>query len=903
MTKSDALAEQIRLAEDQRREKNWKRWGPYLAERQWATVREDYSIDGNCWDYFPHDMARSRAYRWGEDGLLGICDRECRLCFCLALWNGSDAILKERLFGLTNPQGNHGEDVKELYYYLESSPTHTWMRALYKYPQGRFPYEQLIEENERRRSDPHEYELVDTGIFDANRYFDVQADYAKARPDDILVKVTITNRGDRPAELRVLPQLWFKNNWSWGPNADGAEPKPTLHQADPTTVSAVHSSLKQFVWHVEKTAGFESLLFTENETNAPRIFGTPHVAGAVYKDAFHEYVVNGKADAVNPQHTGTKAAAVYRLTLAPGASEVIRVRLRSAADNTDDPFGQRFDDLMQTRRQEFQQYQSHVLGLCDPEHANIAGQAIAGLLWSKQYYGYVVREWLSGDPDQPPPPPEREKHARNKDWKWNLYNRDVISMPDKWEYPWYASWDLAFHMILMSRVDPQFAKDQLILLMREWYMHPSGQLPAYEFNFSDVNPPVHAWACWRVYKTSAGDGPRDLAFLARAFQKLMLNFTWWVNRKDESGNNLFGGGFLGLDNIGLFDRSQPLPTGGRLEQADGTAWMAFFCGTMLSMALELAAHDPTYEDVASKFFEHFIAITEAINRMGGTGLWDEDDGFYYDQIFVEGQVKRLKIRSMVGIIPLFACEVLRSEHVKKLPGFKKRLEWFLEHRIDLKEFVAIAEVQNSHRKMMVSVADKEKLRRVLSRVLDETDFLSPWGVRSLSRVYGDAPYTFSSDGRTWSIQYEPGHSTHAMFGGNSNWRGPVWFPLNFLLIESLEKFHYFYGDDFKIECPAGSGRMACLREVADELRGRSISLFLPDAKGRRPCHGEDARYVNDPNFKGLLLFYEFFHGENGHGLGASHQTGWTALVAEMIRSPRWAARRQTAVADTGGRSV
>ena len=871
------LPELVRLDEDAARSKNWKRWGPYLAERQWGTVREDYSVDGSCWTYFPHDHARSRAYRWGEDGLLGWCDRECRLCFSLALWNGKCPILKERMFGLSNPQGNHGEDVKELYYYLESSPTHSWARALYKYPHAAFPYGKLVDENARRSRDDREYEITDTGVFNDGRYFDVQTDYAKASPNDLLIRVTVTNHGPEAATLHVLPQIWFANSWSWGKQeGETCTEKPSQRLHDNGSVECTHQTLGRFSFRLKPRDGFQRWLFTENETNNARFENRLPKAGEYVKDAFHEYVVSGHKDAVNPANVGTKAAGHLILQLAAGESTSIDLRLHSADEAPAEPFGQAFEDLLAQRRQEYQDHLTHVIGEKDPPRRLIAGQAFAGLLWSRQYYHYVVRQWLKGDPTSPPPPPEREKTARNKEWKWHLFNRDVISMPDKWEYPWYASWDLAFHMIPMARIDPHFAKEQLLLLLREWYMHPSGQIPAYEFNFSDVNPPVHAWACWRVYKMTGPRGKRDRGFLERAFQKLMLNFTWWVNRKDESGNNLFGGGFLGLDNIGLFDRSQPLPTGGRLEQADGTAWMAFFCGVMLFMAIELASEDPVYEDIASKFFEHTVAIIEAANKVGGSGLWDEEDGFYYDQIFVEGNVKRMKVRSLVGIIPLFACGVLDPKVVDRLPGFKKRLQWFLDNRPFLRRYLPVREGR-----MMLSIADDKRLQRVLRYLLDENEFLSPYGIRSLSKIHRK-PYIFTSDGQSWSIQYEPAESRTGMFGGNSNWRGPVWFPLNHLLIECLERYQYFYGDSITVECPVGSGRQIQLKQVASEIRRRMTNLFIPDATGVRPCHGPSA-LTDDPHSKGLVLFHEYFCGDTGRGLGASHQTGWTSLIAEMIR--------------------
>ncbi len=880
---SDALQpEARRLAEDARRDSNWKRWGPYLSERQWGTVREDYSVDGDCWNHFPHDHARSRAYRWGEDGLMGITDRQCRLCFSLALWNGRDPILKERLYGLVNSEGNHGEDVKECYYYLEGAPTHSWMRGLYKYPIDAFPYQRLIDENRRRPRDEPEFELADTGIFDDGRYFDVQVDYAKASPNDVCIRITVFNRSSESATLHLLPQLWFKNSWSWGCLSEGCELKPLIRKINESTIETFHASLGQFFLHASDHGGkTPPWLMTDNETNGPRLYGQPHRPGHYYKDAFHEYLIHGRADAVNPRHFGTKAAAHYELKLRPHGHTTIDLRLHSESEKPSQPFGDGFEKALKDRRHECKAYIDGILGK-HPEPMRQAGQqAFAGLLWSKQYYHYVVREWLAGDPDGVPPPPEREPRARNREWKWHLFNRDVISMPDKWEYPWYAAWDLAFHMIPMARLDPHFAKEQLLLFLREWYMHPNGQLPAYEFNFSDVNPPVHAWACWRVYKMTGERGKRDRAFLARAFQKLMLNFTWWVNRKDERGKNLFGGGFLGLDNIGLFDRSQPLPTGGRLEQADGTAWMAFFCGTMLSMAMELAAEDPVYEDVASKFFEHFIAIVDAMHRLGGTGLWDEEDGFYYDQIFLDNRVRRLRVRSMVGIIPLFAAEVLDGDVVDKLRGFKKRMDWFIKYRPDLGKYINLM-CENRGHKYLLSIPNKGRLERVLRYVIDESEFLSPHGVRSLSKSHVE-PYLFHDHDKTWSIRYEPGDSESNLFGGNSNWRGPVWFPLNFLLVEALERYHYFYGNGFTMECPAGSGNMKTLRQIADDIRWRLISLFVADADGKRPCHGDDPRYAADPHWKDLILYHEFFHADTGLGLGASHQTGWTALVAEMIR--------------------
>ncbi|MBX3356936.1 MAG: glucosidase [Phycisphaeraceae bacterium] len=877
--------ESVRLAEDGRREKNWKRWGPYLAERQWGTVREDYSEGGDCWNSFSHDQARSRAYRWGEDGLLGITDRECRLCFGLALWNGKDPILKERLFGLTGPEGNHGEDVKEEYFYLDSTPTHSYMKVLYKYPQAEFPYARLVHENRSRGRGEAEYELADTGVFAQSRYFDVQAEYAKAGPDDVLIRVTVSNRGPEPARIDVLPTLWFRNTWSW-PTQGEAAGKPRLARAA-SQVVADHPTLGRFRLAVGTGPdGREpELLFTENESNAARLYGGTNTSGYA-KDGFHERVVGGRESAVNPSGEGTKAAAWYRMEIPAGGRVSLRLRLCPESDAPARGVGEDFDSVFEQRLGEADEFYT---GLghdrLEPEQRAVARQAAAGLLWSKQFYYYVIKPWMTGDPGHPAPP-ESRKSGRNADWL-HLYNRDIISMPDKWEYPWFAAWDLAFHMIPFARLDPQFAKEQLLLLLREWYMHPSGQIPAYEFAFGDVNPPVHAWACWRVYKMTGPHGGRDRVFLARAFHKLLLNFNWWVNRKDPSGKHLFAGGFLGLDNIGVFDRSQPLPTGGTLEQADGTAWMAFYCGTMLSIALELASEDPAYEDVASKFFEHFVAITDAINTVGGTGLWDEADGFYYDQIRLDGgRSIPLKVRSLVGMVPLLAVEVLENEVIDRLPGFKKRMQWFLDHRKDLPWNTTCAcghgGADRGHR--LLAIPTRERLERVLSYLLDEGEFLSPYGVRSVSKVHERSPYVLGLGGREYRVDYTPGESTTGLFGGNSNWRGPIWFPLNFLILEALERYHHFYGDDLRVECPKGSGVMVNLGQAADLVRMRLVALFLPGDGGRRPCHGEEARFALDPHWRDLVLFHEHFHGDTGRGLGATHQTGWTALVLPMLES-------------------
>jgi len=875
-------AEARRLEEDARREKNWKRWGPYLSERQWSTVREDYSPQGTCWDYFPHDHARSRAYRWGEDGLLGVTDREARLCFALALWNGRDPILKERLFGLTGPEGNHGEDVKEMYFYLDSTPTHSYMKALYKYPLAEFPYARLVEGGRARSLREPEMELADTGVFEQG-YVDVTAEYAKAAPDDLLIRITVANRGAETAVLHVLPSLWFRNTWSWGRVGEGYWGRPRLSRGDDGGVLAEHETLGRFRLAAAPDAGGHApeWLFTENETNRRRLFGVENGTPFV-KDAFHEYVVHGRQQAVNPEGVGTKAAALYRLPLPPGGAATLRLRLFADDAAPAAPFAGEFGLLFEQRRREADEFHAaHTPSALTEAERQVVRQGRAGLLWSKQFYHYAVGHWLDGDPGQPPPPAERGQ-GRNHEWR-HVYNRDVISMPDKWEYPWYAAWDLAFHMVPFAEIDPEFAKEQLVLLLREWYMHPSGQMPAYEFALGDVNPPVHAWAVWRVYKMTAPRGQRDRVFLARCFHKLMLNFTWWVNRKDAEGHNLFAGGFLGLDNIGVFDRSRALPRGGRLEQADGTAWMAFYCSTMLAMALELAAEDPAYEDVASKFFEHFVAITDAVNTLGGSGLWDEEDGFYYDRLHVEGCAVPLRVRSMVGLVPLFAAEVLEDGIVDRLPGFKKRLQWFLDNRPELAASTAHRAGGRGHGHRLLAIPSRERLTRVLRRLLDEAEFLSPYGVRSLSRSHQAAPYVLPVDGEEYRVEYAPAESTSGLFGGNSNWRGPIWLPMNYLLVEALERYHHFYGNAFTVECPSGSGRFQHLGQVAQEISTRLAGLFLPDDTGARPCHGGDQRFARDPHWRDLVLFHEYFHADEGRGCGASHQTGWTALAVRLVQ--------------------
>lgn len=881
-------AESNRLAADAARDPagNWKRWGPYLSERQWGTVREDYSDNGDSWGYLPHDHARSRAYRWGEDGLFGITDRECRLCFGVALWNARDPILKERLFGLTGPEGNHGEDVKEEYYYLDSTPTHSYMRALYKYPQEAFPYDLLVAENRKRGKHEPEFELRDTGIFAEDKYFDVQIEYAKRSPNDILIRLKISNRGPFEAPLHVLPTIWFRNTWSWGCTHEGCWTKPRIVGDRGPALLCYHATLNEFCYAADLGPSGETpdWLFTENETNYERIFGAASV-GPYRKDAFHEYLVDGNLEALSPDPVGTKAAAHYALNIPAGGEVVLRMRLWASNEGQTLTFGPAFDSVFDKRAKEAEAYLvARQPGCVTPDEAQVIRQAEAGLLWSKQFYHYVVEDWLQGDPGQPPVSPARLT-GRNHDWE-HLFNRDIISMPDKWEYPWYAAWDLAFHMIPFATVDPHFAKEQLLLLLREWYMHPNGQIPAYEFALGDVNPPVHAWACWRVYKITRRGGRRDRQFLARAFHKLLLNFTWWVNRKDPNGQNIFSGGFLGLDNIGVFDRSKPLPTGGHLEQADGTAWMAFYCMIMLAIALELAVDGPEYEDVASKFFEHFVAIVHAINTQGGTGLWDETEGFYYDHLNIDGQSQPIRIRSMVGIIPLFAVGVIDEGALAGLPGFRKRMDWFLKNRPELARHLLSSENEGCTRhvkRYLLGIPTRDRLTRILQRVLDENEFLSPFGVRSMSRVHADKPFTVQFGGEDLRVAYLPGESDSWLFGGNSNWRGPVWFPVNFLLIEALERYHHFYGDSFKIECPIGSGNLMNLAQVSAELTARLTRLFLKDEEGRRPCHGDDERYATNPHWRDNVLFYEYFHGDNGRGLGASHQTGWTALAASLIR--------------------
>ncbi len=878
-----ANAELNRLREDAQRVKNWKRWGSYLSERQWGTVREDYSADGSCWEYFTHDQARSRTYRWGEDGILGLTDRECRLCFALALWNGHDPILKERMFGLTNHEGNHGEDVKELYYYLDATPTHSYMRGLYRYPQKAFPYTQLVEENQQRGRDQPEFEILDTGVFNNCRYFDIYAEYAKASDNDILIRITACNLARRDATLHLLPTLWFRNTWIWGcRHEEDCTTKPTLEKTDVSALLAEHETLGRFVFAIgpDPAGRPPPVLFTENETNVRRLFDAPNPTPYT-KDAFHEYVIHGNKSTVNPALQGTKAAPYYRLKIPAHGQVQVKLRLYDQAEHIGEPLGNGFDETFQQRIAEADAFYQRLIpkGL-SPQAHSIARQAYAGLLWNKQFYYYVVEDWLDGDPKMPPPPPDR-REGRNSDWR-DLFSRDVLSMPDKWEYPWFASWDTGFHMICFARLDPEYAKRQLILFLREWYMHPSGKIPAYEFNFSDVNPPVHAWACWRVYKIACPEGKRDRAFLASAFQKLLLDFTWWVNRKDPTGRNIFSGGFLGLDNIGIFDRSKTLPSGEILQEADATAWMAFFCGTMLSMALELARDDPAYEDMASKFFEHYVSIASAINTLGGTGLWDETDGFYYDQIRCGEEIWPLRVRSLVGLLPLIAVEIIEQAAVDRLPGFKKRMQWFLKNRRDLAQFISYMESRRKdgpEQHYLLAIPSLDRLQRVLRYMFDENEFLSPFGIRSLSKFHKDHPFSMWMGGAEHRVEYWPGVSEGSLFGGNSNWRGPIWFPANYLLIEALQRYDHYYGPSLQVEFPTGSGHKKTLGQIALELSRRLTHLFLPDEAGHRPprpqppvpCEAEEP-----------ILFHEYFHAETGEGLGASHQTGWTALILRCL---------------------
>ncbi len=870
--------EEIRLEAASNNQVKWRKWGPYLSDRQWGTVREDYSSNGTAWDYFTHDQARSRAYRWGEDGIAGISDDEQQLCFAIALWNGEDPILKERFFGLTGSEGNHGEDVKEYYFYLDNTPTHSYMKMLYKYPQKAFPYSQLVAENQRRSRQEPEFELLDTGVFNENRYFDVFVEYAKNSAEDVLIQIQVMNRGPEAKTLHLLPTLWFRNTWSW----NREEIKPILQQTQfghaQNTIEAAHPSLGKKWMYFE---GETELLFTENETNTEKLFGFPNASIHV-KDSINDYIIHSKQEAINPNKIGTKVAVHYAVNINAGETKTIQLRL-SDVPNLAEPFGKPFEAIFAIRKQEADQfYQNLTPFSLSQDMRNVQRQAFAGMLWTKQFYYYDVEKWLKGDSATPP---KERKNGRNCDW-FHLNNQDILSMPDKWEYPWFAAWDLAFHCIPLAMIDPDFAKHQLDILTREWYMHPNGQIPAYEWQLSDVNPPVHAWATWRVYKIEQKIyGRSDQQFLERVFQKLLLNFTWWVNRKDAEGNNVFQGGFLGLDNIGVFDRSATLPTGGHINQSDGTSWMGMYCLNMLEIALELAKTNPVYEDIATKFFEHFLYIADAMTHIGEkeTSLWNDEDGFFYDVLHLPEQEITLKVRSMVGLIPLFAIETIEPETLKALPAFKQRLEWFIENRPDLRQNVACMETQGIGARRLLAIVSRDKLRNILQKMLDESEFFGPYGIRAVSKFHAEHPYIFDVNGSQFRVDYEPAESSIGLFGGNSNWRGPVWFPVNFLLVESLQKFHYYLGDDFKVECPTGSGQMMTLWEVASELSQRLMQIFLRNSSSQRPVYGGTEKFQTDPHWRDLILFHEYFHGDNGAGIGASHQTGWTGLVAKLIQ--------------------
>ena len=870
-----------RLAEDFDLRQRWRLWGTYLSERQWGTVREDYSANGDVWSSFPHDHARSRAYRWGEDGLLGLCDEQCRLCFSVALWNTRDAILKERLFGLSNPEGNHGEDVKELYYYQDALPTHAYCKALYKYPQQAFPYDRLRTENAARSRNEPEFELLDTGILDANEYFDVVVEYAKAAPDDVLIRISATNRAANAAELHLLPTLWFRNTWAWGAIEQESLLVPKISQT-PAGLLAQHETLGRYGLTADRNVVADSVLFTDNETNALLLFGVPNPRPYL-KDAFHEAIVKGNTAALSPAAEGTKAALHYRLSIQPRATTTLRLRLTAngptgALSETD------FDAIFTQRRAEADLfYARRIEARDDAQKQLLVRSAYAGLIWSKQFYNLVQTRWLAGDPAQIAPPPGHER--LNSGWT-HLYARDVLSMPDKWEFPYFASWDSGFQCVSLSRIDQALAKRQLLVLLREWYMHRNGQLPAYEFNFSDVNPPVHPWAVWRVYRLPRAGEAADRTFLERCFQKLLLNFTWWVNREDHNGNNLFAGGFLGLDNIGVFDRSRPMPMGGELEQVDGTAWMAFYCIHMLSMALELSREDKVYEDIASKFLEHFGAISHAINGADGVGLWDAQDGFYYDNWRLDARREPMRLRSIAGFVPMFATTLIARENVEQFKGFVRRADWEAKYRATMSQHVI--NLADGNAQYLLSIPARPQLELMLKRLFDESEFLSPFGIRSLSKVYQAAPWVYHANGQPYTVDYEPGESTSNMFGGNSNWRGPIWFPMNYLILESLRVYHRFYQDTLLVEFPTGSGNRVTLGEAARQLSHRLQNLFLLDPQGRRPFNGSCDRYRDEPDWRDLMQFYEYYHAETGRGCGASHQTGWTALIADLLNlEARW----------------
>jgi hypothetical protein len=877
MTGNGISAEEKRLADDAAHKVFWKKWGPYLSERQWGTVREDYSRDGEAWEYFPHDHARSRAYRWGEDGLGGISDIYQNICFALSLWNGKDPILKERLFGLNNKEGNHGEDAKELYFYLDNTPTHSYMKFLYKYPQEEYPYRKLIEINGKRSRLEPEYELIDTGIFEHNHYFDILVEYAKAEAEDILIRVTAFNRSDEAARLTLLPTLWFRNTWSFGKVKTKPEMNLRQHTSALGILEVSHEQSGIYFFYYENS---ETILFTENETNMQRLFGVSNPSPYV-KDSFHDAVINGNYDNLKGKTRGTKSAPIYYFEIREGDSVTIKLRLIDK-EFQGNPFGRNFDEIFSRRISEADEFYARFIPEAPiSDIVMVQRQAFAGLLWNKQYYNYEIETWLNGDPRQPAPPEER-RHSRNSDWIY-LFNRDVISMPDKWEFPWYAVWDLAFHCVPLAMIDPEYAKSQLILFLREWYMRPNGQLPAYEWNLGDVNPPVHAWAALKVYEIDKKyKGKGDVGFLKRIFHKLLLNFTWWVNRKDSEGRNIFQGGFLGLDNIGAFDRNKPLPGGGRVEQADGTSWMAMYSLNLMEMALEIAEQDPSYEDVASKFYEHFVHIAESLNQLGESGLWHEEDGFYYDVLHLpDGNTFPLRVRSLVGLTSLFAVAIVNSRHLDSFPGFTKRLTWFRNNRLDLNKYVAIEELREG-RDILLALTPKNRLVRILRRLLDENEFLSHGGIRSISKYHKDHPFVLRVNGHEYRVDYEPGESRTSLLGGNSNWRGPIWIPINYLLIEALKKYYSYYGDTLEVEFPTGSGNLLNLWEVSKRLSQRITGIFMTDEYDDRLILGYEERYQKDPYFKDQVLFHEYIHAETCKGLGASHQTGWTGLVAEMI---------------------
>lgn len=870
--------EKQRLLNQKLGKENWKLWGPYLTERQWGTVREDYSPYGNAWEFVSHDAVRSKAYRWGEEGIGGVSDEQQLLCFSVALWNGKDHILKERIFGLTGNEGNHGEDCKEYYYYLDSTPTHSYMKMLYKYPQNEFPYSQLVDENRRRGKGNPEFELIDTGIFNEDKYFDVFIEYAKVHSEDFFIKITAANRGREAAEINIIPQLWFRNTWDWGHN----DYKPNMYSIFNGIVEIEHNKLGHLALYAD---GNPELLFCENETNMKQLYGFDN-GKKYFKDGINDYIVDGKKNAVNPKKKGTKVGLNYKLTIPAGESVTVKLRLDGMA--LKQPFDN-FDSTFQQRIQEADEFYAEIQkDIKEEDVKNVQRQAFAGMLWSKQFYYLDVAQWLKGDPGQPQPPAER-LHGRNREW-FHLNNADIISMPDKWEYPWYAAWDLAFHCISLAMVDPEFAKHQLVLLTKEWYMHPNGQLPAYEWAFGDVNPPVHAWAAWRVYKIDEKqNGKGDVKFLEEVFHKLLLNFTWWVNRKDAEGHNIFQGGFLGLDNIGVFDRSSALPTGGHIEQADGTSWMAMYSLNLLRISLELSRYNKVYQNTATKFYEHFLYIAGAMANVGDEGidLWDDEDEFFYDVLHCPNDDRiKLKVRSMVGLIPLFAVEVLEPELIDELPEFSLHADWFLNYRPDLAGLVSRWKTSGVKERKLLSLLRGHRMKKLLYRMLDESEFLSDYGIRALSKFHKDNPYVFNHNNSSFSVSYQPAESDSGLFGGNSNWRGPIWFPVNYLIVESLQKFHHYYGDDFKIEYPTHSGNYYTINEIADEISKRLANIFLKDENGKRAVFGYNEKIQNDPHFKDYILFHEYFDGDSGSGVGASHQTGWTGLIAKLLQPRR-----------------